>query len=375
MIGCRYTGSFRDHSGYGMANRNFIAALHLAGVDVSTECVIQVPERSSFGWTEELCKQLEGREINFKVKIIHLTPDTYPRYKEKGKYHIGHLPWETSLLPKEWISSINEMNEIWTMTPWQVEVMKNSGIKIPVRYFPEAVDASMAQKPIAPFGLDFKGYLFYSIFQWIERKNPRALLTNYWKAFEGKKDVALLVKTYGQNYSDEEFDRIKKEVFEWKKQLNLSHYPKVFLVRKLLTTEEVWRLHETGDCFVSASRGEGWGVPQVEAMLRGKPVVSISRTGVFDLLSPESFYGCGSTKAEVTRETPIKWYAAPQEWLEISSADLIEQMLKVYNSQEEARLTGQKAQREVTEKFNYHTVGLAMKSRLEEIEREINAKT
>src|SRR3990167_8969609 len=116
---CKYQGTYFDPSGYGEANRNFITALYLAGVNITTERVIQVSERAEFGWTGNLCKQLENLDIDYKIKIIHLTPDLYPKYMESGKYHIGHLFWETDLLPKEWIAPCNKMDEIWTASPRQ----------------------------------------------------------------------------------------------------------------------------------------------------------------------------------------------------------------------------------------------------------------
>lgn len=366
---CRYLGSWRDYSGYGMANRNFITALYVAGVDVSTECERQVSEKGEFGWTEKLCEQLEGREIDFKVKIIHLTPDNYSRYFEKGKYHIGHLFWETDLLPKEWVDPCNRMNELWTASEQQAEVFRNSGVKVPIKCFPETLDVSYGEKNIVPYEIqNFKGLKFYSIFQWIERKNPRALLTSYWQAFEGKKDVCLIVKTYGQNYSDAEFDRIKKEVFEWKKQLNLTHYAKVFLVRKLMTTDEIYRLHQTGDCFVFTSRGEGWGIPVTEAIIRNKPIIGLNKTGVFDFLDKDSYYPCETFSSEVTTDTSNKWYVAPQKWLDISSGDLVRNMLKVYNDYPEAREKATKARDFVKTNFNYWKVGQAMANRISEIE-------
>src|SRR5438876_1215603 len=101
MIGVRYTGTFSDYSGYGSANRAFIAALYTAGVDVRTELVVQVREASKNGWTQELAMSLADRDIPYKINIIHLTPDLYPKYREKKKYNIGHLFWETDRLPTE----------------------------------------------------------------------------------------------------------------------------------------------------------------------------------------------------------------------------------------------------------------------------------
>ena len=126
-VACKYTGSFGDYSGYGSANRAFVAALHLAGASVTTEFIHQVRDKTEFGWIGKLAESLEGRVVPYKIKIIHLTPDIYPDYMEKGKYHIGHLFWETTKLPKEWIPCINKMGEIWTSSKSMVELMKNSG--------------------------------------------------------------------------------------------------------------------------------------------------------------------------------------------------------------------------------------------------------
>ena len=366
---CKYQGTYFDPSGYGEANRNFITALYLAGVNITTERVIQVSERAEFGWTGNLCKQLENLDIDYKIKIIHLTPDLYPKYMESGKYHIGHLFWETDLLPKEWIAPCNKMDEIWTASPRQQEIFKKSGVKTPTYCFPQAIDMTYSDKNIVPYQIaDFKGMVFYSIFQWIERKNPRALLTSFWKAFEGKKDVCLVIKTYGQNYSDEEFERIKREAFEWKRQLNLLHYPKVFLVRKLMSTEETYRLHETGDCFVLATRGEGWGIPVTEACLRNKPVISIDKTGVLDFLPKTSYFPCSTDSTEVTRENSISWYVNPQNWLNISEDELRKNLLEVYNERLLAKEKADKAKAWVSDNLDYWRVGNLMKERLSQIQ-------
>jgi len=51
---------------------------------------------------------------------------------EDGKYHIGRLPWETDVLPKDWIAPCNKMSEIWTMTADQAEIIKKSGVTTPI---------------------------------------------------------------------------------------------------------------------------------------------------------------------------------------------------------------------------------------------------
>ena len=374
MPSVKYTGTFLDHSGYGSANRNFIAALHTARVEVTTELVIQVAERAIFGWTGELAKALLGRKVPYKIKIIHLTPDMYPNYMEAGKYHIGHLFWETDRLPKEWVEPCNRMNEIWTASEPQAQMIRDSGVVIPVYAIPQAIDLYPAQKIIDPYILpNFDGMVFYSIFQWIERKNPRALVVNFWKAFEGIRDVALVIKAHGFNYSEAQFEKIRQDVKQWKSEVPLLDYPRVYWVKKLLTTDEIYRLHRTGDCYVNTSRGEGWCIPAVEAAMMGNPVISIDKTGFADYFSKEEeiFYPC-STSIDKVKEVPsIPWYTVKQNWLEISAADLVNQMRSVYNSTDTAKKRGKKAQKFVAQNFNYLAVGNLMSDRLKEIEKSL----
>jgi len=196
MMKICYTGSWSDASGYGEANRNYIAALHAANIDVTTERVSQVSESTNLGWMGQLCKRLENSFDDYSVKVIHLTPDIYHLYMEQGKYHIGHLFWETDKLPKSWVAPCNRMDEIWTASEPMADVIRGSGVTVPIFAFPQPIELI---NQVAPTPHD--NFHFYSIFQWTPRKNPAALLEAYWKAFEGNDNVTLMLKTFRLNYS------------------------------------------------------------------------------------------------------------------------------------------------------------------------------
>lgn len=370
MASAKYCGTFTDYSGYGQANRTFITALFLAGVDISTELVVQVPERGQFGWIGRICDYLEKKRNNYKIKIIHLTPDMYPKYMEKGKYNIGHLFWETDKLPREWVTPCNQMDEIWTASEAQATMIKNSGVTVPIFAFPQPIDIIPSDKDIPPFVIqNFSGFTFYSIFQWIERKNPKALVTTFWKTFTGNDEVALVIKTHRLNYSTDEFERIKDDIRAWREEVKLPHYPKIYLIKKLHTTEQLFRLHKTADAYINTSRGEGWCIPAVEAGMMGKPIISIDHTGFADILPKELFYPCKTSSTGVVPVRWIPWYTADQEWLEISEEQLSKQMLMVYNNKEEAEKRGLQAQKFIKDNFNFWTIGNLMKERLQAIER------
>jgi len=369
----KYCGTFTDSSGYGQANRTDIAAFYLNGLNVTTERISQMSDRSSnYGWMGSIASQLENRQIDYKIKFIHLTPDLYPAYIEKGKYNIGRLFWETDRLPKEWVNPCNKVDEIWTLSEPQAEMIRKSGVTVPIKCFPQAIDISLAELNLTPFIVpNFDGFIFYSIFQWILRKNPEALVKTYLKTFEGYNDVCLVLKTYGTNYSEKEFSRIKDEIARWKRDLKQTHFPKIYLIDRVMTTEELFRVHLMGDAYINTSCGEGNGIPVVEAALMGKPIISTDTTGFADYFPKDIYYPVPAVPVQATQVPTIPWYTSEMQWLDIDRKKLGEAMLEVYNNQAIAKKRGRQAQDFVRDNFNFWKVGQDMKQRLEEIEKFI----
>jgi hypothetical protein len=89
----KYTGCAKDYSGYGEAVRHDIAALHQAGVEVSTEIPMYVHEIADFGFLGRLATSLENRhqqwELSdtYRIKILHTTPNVYPKYFSSHERH------------------------------------------------------------------------------------------------------------------------------------------------------------------------------------------------------------------------------------------------------------------------------------------------
>jgi glycosyltransferase involved in cell wall biosynthesis len=371
-IGVRYTGTAQDYSGYGSANRAFITALYIAGVDVTTELLRQVGEHSDNGWTGALSQNLEKRAIPYKIKIIHLTPDMYPRYMEANKYHIGHLFWETDKLPKEWIEPCNKMGEIWTSSDSMAQVFKASGVKVPIYSFPQPIDIGMADKSFGRYSIPgHKGYMFYAMFQWIERKNPKVLLQAYWEAFTGRRDVTLLLKTYRVNFNKDEFLKIEEDITRWKREFRLPHYPQVVLIRALLDHDKIYKLHQTGDCYVSADHGEGWSRCLHEALLMGKPAISTARGGIHEYLSTDHYFPIPSTYVPVKEVPWIPYYKEGQKWADIDKEKLKEAMLFAFANRDIVTAKGALAKEYIKNTFSYHKVGEKMRKRLEQIQKSL----
>lgn len=370
--GILYCSSANSPSGYGNAARQDITALYNVGVDISCQTIYQMPERISYGWQGELCINLENRNIPYKIKVTHLTPDTALNYMEKGKYHILRLFWETDKLPQGWADICNQISEIWTSSSAMAELFKASGVKVPIYWFPQPIDISEADKPHDTFEIEgHKGFMFYTISQWIERYDFKTLILAYWEAFSGRDDVSLLLKTYRVNYTKQEQDKIITEIQSWKRDFKHNNTPRILFAPNLLTNDQVMKLHNTGDCYVTASHGDGWNRPIQEALLLGKPVISTARGGLHEYLNDDYYFPIPSKYVPVIQQPWIPYYTTDQNWAEIDKKKLIEGMQWVFCNQELARAKGLKAKNYVKDSFSFYKIGLQMRARLESIEKNL----
>lgn len=360
-----YLGPIGDHSGYGEANRNAIAALHTAGIKVRAKAVSYTHDTADFGKLGQLMTELSNNEFDYFIKILHTTPDQYEKYMEPGKYHIGHFFWETDRVPQDFATGLNLMNEVWTGSKANEEAMRTGGVKVPIFIYPQATETSRPESKHYQIR-DFDGYLFYSVFEWIDRKNWQGLLNAYYSEFDETDNVGLLIKTYRKNFTRQQ----KQSIIDDIKELAADYpnkRPPVFVYRELMERNQVMRLHATGDAFISAHHGEGWGIPQVEAMLAHKPVISTSYGGVHEYLDEATYLPVGFSMGPVRGMEQSRWYGENQNWAEPDGDSLRAAMRWCYENQDKADLIGRAGKKLVKSQFGYRTVGAAMAARLDKI--------
>lgn len=366
-INIRYSGYYEAVSGMGQACRNIVYALHAAGIGVSTELAPNLMSKTTLGKAHLLCQELRDKDIDYDIKIIHITPDQVRKHMEPLKYHIFHLFWETDKIPEWWKWELNHsVDEIWTGSEWNKKVFLDSGVKKPIWVCPQPVPHE--EEDYKPFLLPgFKGFVFGSIFQWIERKDPKTLIRAFLKEFKGSKDVTLLLKTYKETFSQEETSEIMQEIKTIRKELGITQYPRIALYPHILTKHDIGRLYETMDCVVSAHRGEGFGIPIGEAMLSGKPVISTDLGGIHEHVPKELWYPVSYTMCPVFNMSFVPWYDDDQNWGQADEDHLRKQMRLVYDNREEAKNRGQRAKEYILNNLNPEAVGNRMLKRLEEI--------
>lgn len=371
----KYVGPAKDYSGYGECSRHDINSLLAANIKVTADIPIYTMDQADYGKVGALAVECENLPLGYRVKILHTTPNVYTTYFEADKYHIGRAFWETDKVPLAFATNLQLVNEIWTGSETNKKAIENAGITKPVVIIPEAIDTEIEVHNIKPFLVEQPdAYKFYSIFEWTERKNPKGLLEAYWRAFEDnpKAKVMLMLKTYVDNFNPEKYKEIDQAIKKLKAQLNLTHYAPVYMYRELMTRHQIYRFHKTGDCFISAHRGEGWGIPQMEAMLIGNPIISTNYGGIHDYLKD----GVNAmlipyTMTPVSNTRNKQWYTTDQKWADADLKQMAIAIRTAYDNKDKMAKIGKAGQKLVKEKFSFKAVGALMRKRLYEITHEL----
>ena len=372
MSGVKYIGPVFDASGYAEAARNYVLSIHEQGYPITLEPISFEEARPDLGEEKEILDQLAASDIEYDKVILHSTPDTWVFYgqHELDKYRIGYTVWETNKLHPIWRSSCSRVDEVWVPSNWNKEVFESSAVGVPMLVVPHTITVPDLAAPLPPLPISIpdSAFVFYSILQWQERKNPKGLISAYLAAFSGVEDVVLVLKTYLENHETDE-SRIRERIEAARARLDLEHYPEIVPLVANLSSLEILSLHQRGDCFVLLQRAEGWGLPHFEATASGNPVITPAFGGQTDFVTEDTGYLVDYTLRPVSNMQWSPFYVGTQHWCEPDLEHAIQQMKRVFSERDEARKKGAQGRQLVIDRFTRQRIGKLIVERLEAIDQ------
>ena len=361
ITGIKYIAPIFDNSGYAQAARGYALALHRLGIPITLSSVSFEKARPDLGAYGKILYSLDGRVIDYNIVITQLTPNLLSEKVEPNKFNINYSVWETTKIPSDWTTMINEYADIVMVgSEFNVGVYKNSGVTKPVFCVPHGIDLSEFEgvDPYRIKGVKPGAYKFYCINQFTERKNPMALIKSYWHAFDKGENVALILKTYRADYSDDEKNAVRTTIKRLRHGMPINNRPPIYLIPDMLSRSELLGLHKACDCFVSLDRGEGFGLGAFESGASGNPVIVTKFGGVTESAKPYNSYLVGYTLTP-TCGMPWSnmWYTGDQLWAEPDCGMAISYMREVYNDQERAADKGKKLKEYIKDNLLWDKVG------------------
>ena len=230
-----------------------------------------------------------GRATGFT--IAHVVPEHLPlafsMATESAHFErIAYTTWESDALPTHWLRSFDQCHRVVVPSRFNQTVFVRD-LRRPVQVVPHVRRHrcnEFSTLELCNFrrtlGLGDDEFVFYSINQFEPRKGFSALIEAFVRAFDPADKVALLIKTGSRGSADGPyFESVQVREHLQKMLARLSReikpgLPKVCVIDDAkVGGQTIDALHAIGDCFVSLTRGEGFGMGACEAACAGNPVL------------------------------------------------------------------------------------------------------
>ncbi|HVH28018.1 MAG TPA: glycosyltransferase [Vicinamibacterales bacterium] len=180
----------------------------------------------------------------------------------------------------------------------------------------------------------------------LERYNTRAIIRAYRQSFNERDDVTLIIKDYGATSGDATIRRWLAE--------NPTGAPIEYLA-DFTDKKTLIELYKSCDAFVSAHRGEGFGMKILDAMACGLPVVTPLFGGPTAYCNSENSFAVGFSlipMGECLDHRSLRITNQPT-WAEVDLQSLSQQMRRVYEDRDAASTMGEAGRSTVKERFSW----------------------
>lgn len=222
----------------------------------------------------------KAKSLNSEIFISQHYPILPPPADARLK--LALFAWEETNVPQDTIKKLSNCFDA-VLSPSQAvsNALINSGIEIPVITTgqPSNIESFVdTGKKRRIFKGSAKTYLHVS--SCFPRKGADILLQSWFEAFDADDDVELIIKTFPNPHNT-----IRQELEALK--ISCPNGPKVEIIETDLNVSELAALYERADVVVLPTRGEGYNLPALEAMLSGIPLIVTGFGGQTDFCSSE----------------------------------------------------------------------------------------
>jgi glycosyltransferase involved in cell wall biosynthesis len=360
-------GPFFEHTSLGRINREIAASL----LDSARLTACLEPSAFSslppqmFAASERLEAALLRHPEHLDLTIRHRWPPDF-RAPPRGKLAVI-LPWENGAIPRVWVGQIEQnVDELWVPSRFVRDVFVRSGVKTTrVEVIPNGVDP----KVFTPEGTTSRPqgsrkFLFLFVGGAIRRKGVDVLLEAYKAAFDCGEDVSLVLSVSGTTGAYQH-NTLTPQLHEI---VNDPRSPHVQLLMGALDDLTLASLYRGCDAFVLPYRGEGFGMPLLEAMACGKPVITTAQGPSQDSCSESTAYLVPAREEKVPDDPPpLGEFVGDFTWFEPDFGQLVRTLRHVYEHREEAALRGGAAAKFARQQYAWPKIAQLYQNRVAEL--------
>lgn len=264
---------FVVYDGYGSMAEYLVRSMVRAGAAVDVVATALDPDGLSTEFTDILARSRPERG----APVLCSAPVGPVLDQVATEDLFVHTMWETSRLPAGWVAPLNRARAVIVPATFLVDVLRASGVVRPVEVVPEGVDPDVYRFVPRP---DRLGLTTLVVATPVGRKHVREAVAAWALAFEGDADARLIVKSrFGIRGELARDDRILVAVGNEPSRGILDWYCEADVLLAL--------------------GNEGFGLPMIEGMATGLPVIALDAEGQAD--------ACREARDLVLAVAPAGW--------------------------------------------------------------------
>lgn len=258
----------------------------------------------------------------------------------------------SEILP-DWVEKLKGPELLLVPSEYDQEVFKK--YDLPAEILPQASDPEFF-KPGPKTDGKFR-VLNVATFNF---RKGQDLILRAWKDFAGAgdKSVELVFKT-GRQQGGKEL--LMKLMYRYKMQ----NYQNITIDSKVSSPMDMVKLYNNSSVLVTASRGEGWNMPNTEAMCCELPVVSAFSTGMKMYLTDQNSYPLKAKPIQLQHHERTYWsdgwlkkygVLPTAELYDIEPADLAQTLKHIKANYSEAQEKAKQARKDIQAQFTWPIV-------------------
>lgn len=335
-ISITWTGDITSIAGSAQHARQLLEPLINGGAHIKLEPRKPgVPEIQLTPWWIDTIQRLSQAPPGM-VCINHGHPKQM-RKNEVGGPTILFTHWDTYNLPREWMETINDYDQVWTPTNTMsaniASITKKDSPILPYCL----QDSDFTYDHAAEIdGVDKNTFVFGTTGHWNNRRNITDLITAYIGTFSSSENVALVIKTIANDsFNPNSRVELIKVINAIKSGFNKRDIPKIIIIQDPLDEKAMNEVINRFNCFVTTSRGDSKNITMLKCMAKGKPCIFPILHANSDIVATMNTDKFNNYLYPVTHSAiPVmqmgQYYSAYDFWANINIEQVMVSMKKVF---------------------------------------------
>ena len=209
------------------------------------------------------------------INICFVAANIHEHFRGRN---IQWVVFESTRIPATIQPAIQGADQVWVPSAWGRDVLLAHGIHADrIRIVPEGVDGTRFHAHGRRPRSTARPFRFLTVGKYEQRKNIDLTIEAFAQVYANQPDLELVIKSNYFTNHRQKYDRLQGKISD----LGLNN---VTLLWGEMTEAQLADLYRACDVFVLPTCAEGWGLPLIEAVAAGMPIITTMYSGHTEFL-------------------------------------------------------------------------------------------